>query len=157
MKTMKFSCILISAIIMLLQARSFAQSQSETGFQTKKEKIETQKVAFITTKLDLTTDESKNFWPVYNEFTTKKEAIRKEFKSAFKATDADSLSESQAKERIDAELKMEQAILDLKVEYSSKFLAVLPANKVVKLQNADQEFKKVLLKMLKETNKKQPK
>jgi hypothetical protein len=32
---------------------------------SKKEELEAQKVAFITTKLDLTTDESKSFWPVY--------------------------------------------------------------------------------------------
>lgn len=152
---MKIFCMMITAIIVLSQARTLAQS--ETGFQTKKEKIETQKVAFVTTKLNLTTEESKTFWPVYNEYETKKETIRKTFKSTYKTVSTDSLTEAQAKERITAELKMEQDLLDLKVEYNTKFQAVLPAAKVLKLYKSEQEFKKVLLKMLKETSKKEVK
>ncbi|MFH0865233.1 MAG: hypothetical protein V1904_03505 [Bacteroidota bacterium] len=152
MKTMKIFCMMITAIILLTQTRTVAQD--EKSFEKKKEKIEAQKVAFITTKLNLTTEESKNFWPVYNEYETKKEAIRKEFKSTYKLVAQDSLTETQAKERITAELKMEQDILDLKLEYNTKFQTVLPATKVLKLKKAELEFKKVLLKMLKETPKK---
>lgn len=154
MKTLKIFGMMITAVILLSQTRSIAQSQTETGFQSKKEKIETQKVAYITTQLDLTTDESKNFWPIYNEYQTKKEAIRKEFNKTYKQSAPDSLTEAQAKERITAELKMEQDLLDLKEEYSTKFLAVLPASKVLKLNKSEQEFKKVLLKMLKDSPKK---
>lgn len=155
MKTMKIFCMMITAIILLTQTRTVAQD--EKGFEKKKEKIEAQKVAYITTKLNLTTEESKNFWPVYNEYETKKEAIRKEFKSTYKFIAPDSLTEAQAKERITAELKTEQDILDLKVAYSIKFQTVLPAVKVLKLQKAEQEFKKILLKMIKETQKKEVK
>lgn len=145
---------MVTAIILLSQVRTVAQSQTQTGFQSKKEKIETQKVAYITTQLDLTTEESKSFWPVYNEYVTNKEAIRKEFKNKYKLESPDSLTEAEAKERITAELKMEQDLLDIKVEYSTKFMTILPATKVMKLNKSEQEFKKVLLKMLKETPKK---
>jgi hypothetical protein len=154
MKKIKFLCAMITAIILLPQIHTTAQSTSTTTFEQKKEKIETQKVAFLTTKMELTTDESKAFWPVYNEYETKREAIRKEYKIKFKSTTADSLTEAQAKERITADLKMEQDLLDLKEVYVEKFLAVLPASKVMLLQKSEQEFKKVLLKMLKDKPKK---
>jgi hypothetical protein len=152
MKTIKIFCMVVTAIIVLSQTRTIAQS--ETSFQTKKEQIESQKVAFITTKLNLTTEESKNFWPIYNEYETKKEAIRKEFKTANKLESTDSLTETEAKDRITAELKMEQDLLDLKVAYATKFQTVLPATKVLKFQKSELEFKKVLLKTLKDKPKK---
>ncbi|MFA4852351.1 MAG: hypothetical protein WC868_06705 [Bacteroidales bacterium] len=152
MKKLKNFCMMITAIILLSQTRAMAQREKD--FENKKEKIEAQKVAFITTKLNLTTEESKNFWPVYNEYETKKEALRKNFKKTYKFIPPDSLTETQAKERITAELKMEQSLLDLKEEYTTKFLNVLPASKVLKLIKTEAEFKRILLKMLKETSEK---
>ena len=111
-------------------------------------------MAYITTQLNLTTDEAKVFWPVYNEYETKAEAIRKAFRTNYKFVSPDSLSDAKIKERISAQLKMEQDLLDLKKEYSTKFFTVLPASKVLKLQKAEMDFKKELLKMLKDAPKK---
>ena len=108
-------------------------------------------------ELNLTTEESKNFWPVYNEYETKKEALRIFFYTTYKFTHSDSLTDTQAKERITAELKMEQNLLNLKEEYTTKFLTVLPASKVLKLIRTEEEFKRVLLKMLKDTPEKHTK
>jgi hypothetical protein len=152
MKTTKFFCIMVTAIVMFSQTRSIAQE--EKGFEKKKENIEAQKAAYITSQLGLTTEESQIFWPVYNEYAAKKEAITKDFRKSNKLISPDSLSEAKAKERITAELKMQQDILDLRKEYFAKFLKVLPAVKVVKLQKAEADFKKVLLKMLKDAPKK---
>ena len=140
--------MMILAIVLLSQTKVIAQRGK--NFEEKKENIKAQKVAFITTKLNLTTEEAQKFWPVYNEYDAKKEAIRKEFHSEKKPTNSDSLTDAQAKERITAELKMEQNLLNLKQEYMTKFLTVLPAQKVVKLIRAEEEFKRVLLKMLKD-------
>lgn len=149
MKTIKIICMLMIAMALLAQGSLNAQSTTQS-FQSKKEKINAQKAAFITSKLNLSADESKNFWPVYNEFEAKKDAIRKDFNKEYKSVSADSVSETKAKELITAQLKMEQDILDLKKEYMTKFLAVLPASKVLKLQEAEQDFKKFLLKVLQE-------
>jgi len=148
MKKVKILCMLIPAIIML--SKTSAIAQREKNFENNKEKIEAQKVAFITTKLKLTTDEATKFWPVYNEYEAKREAIRKNFRSTNKPISPDSLTDAQAKDRITAELKMEQSLLDLKGEYTTKFYSVLPAQKVLKLVKTEEEFKKVLLNMLKD-------
>ena len=153
MKTIKIFCMMFTAIIMLSQNRIVAQ-ENEPGAEAKKEKIEAQKIAYITTQLKLTADESKTFWPVYNEYETKKETIRKDFRKNYKPNATDSISEAKAKELITAQLKMEQDLLDLKKEYAVKFQSVLTASKVIKLQRAENDFKKVLLKMLKDSQKK---
>ncbi|NBC24749.1 MAG: hypothetical protein GVX78_03945, partial [Bacteroidetes bacterium] len=40
-----------------------------------KEKIESQKVAFITNELNFTPKEAREFWPLYNEHQGKKEEL----------------------------------------------------------------------------------
>jgi DNA polymerase elongation subunit (family B) len=43
-----------------------------------REKLEAQRIAYITNKLDLSSEESIKFWPVYNEYSKKRLEIRKE-------------------------------------------------------------------------------
>ena len=47
----------------------------------RREKMEAQKIAFITKQLELTPDEAKVFWPVYNEYDAKRLELRKSFKN----------------------------------------------------------------------------
>ena len=72
-------------IALLLSSTLFAQG---TGRKMKREKrqekmesrIESQKIAFITQKLDLTPTEAQLFWPIYNEYQTKMKEIRQQNK-----------------------------------------------------------------------------
>ena len=52
---------------------SIAQTQED-----RKEKIEAMKVAFITQKLDLSSKEAQVFWPLYNDYQDKLQALRKQ-------------------------------------------------------------------------------
>ncbi|OZA24427.1 MAG: hypothetical protein B7X86_08430 [Sphingobacteriales bacterium 17-39-43] len=55
----------ILGIIMCLTMNTGLMSQDRRGHY---ERIEAIKVAFITKKLDLTTEEAQKFWPVYNNY-----------------------------------------------------------------------------------------
>lgn len=55
----------------------FIASHLAAQQESKHEKLEALKIAFITEKLSLTTKEAQNFWPVYNEYSQKIEKIRK--------------------------------------------------------------------------------
>ena len=110
----------------------------------KKDKIEALRVAFITQQLNLTTDESQKFWPVYNEYQDKFRAARKEFKG----TATTFASDKEAQDFLDAELLFKQRELNLYKEYYDKFKKILPLKKVAALRQAEEEFKKELLKQL---------
>ncbi len=124
---------------------------------TKEQKIErlkAQKVAFITTKLNLSTEEAQNFWPVYNEFFKEKEKISsdkklitlelrqnwKEYADIRKTELADSLILYRLKEA------------NLEQVYHDKFKAVLTIDKVIMLYNAESQFKNYLLKQIRNQN-----
>jgi len=95
-------------------------------------KIRSMKVGFLTEKLSLTSEEAELFWPVYNKYQDRKDAIRKEYKNASQ-TDAD------------AHIKRQEAELTLDKEYNSKFKKVLAAEKVLLLHQAEREWTKILL------------
>jgi hypothetical protein len=129
--------IIYIVVFVLLSFASFAQGG-------KREKIEALRVAFITQQLNITADESQKFWPVYNEYQDKVKAARKEFK-AIPTTFA---TDKEAQDFLDAELLFKQRELSLYKEYYDKFKKILPLKKVALLRQAEEDFKKELLKQL---------
>ena len=51
-----------------------AQSKKE-NFENWREKMKAEKVAFITSYVDLTVEEAQNFWPIYNGIEKKKDEL----------------------------------------------------------------------------------
>ncbi len=96
----------------------------------KKEKIQALKVAFITQKLELTSDEAQKFWPVYNRY----DAEIKQTITANKGGDA---------------IDKEEKILNVRKKYRTEFTKVLGQPKSQKFFNAEKEFRGVLMRNLK--------
>ncbi len=116
--------------------------------------IQAQKIAFITQELNLTPDEAKFFWPVYNEYDAKRHELKKSFKETggFQKTDMNKLTESEAIQILDNQIIEAQKYLDLRKEYHAKFKSVLPAVKVLKLYDAERDFQKMLMDKIREHN-----
>lgn len=110
------------------------------------DKIEAQKVAFITNELNLTPEESQKFWPLYNEFSAKERELRPEIPPRKMGN----LSEEEANKVIDKFFDNEEKRLNLTKNYYQKFKNILPASKIVKLHVAEMKFKEKLLERLKE-------
>jgi len=127
---------------------NIAVAQPSTGMEEKKEQIETMRIAFITQKLALTREEAQKFWPVYNEYRSSLDAMRKERHEAYKKykTDFETLTDKEYTEYADNEIISRQHELDLMKKYHVEFKGVLPIKKVALLYRAENEFKKTLLK-----------
>ena len=154
MKTSKsigtISRLLIAGMLVAFCSAAFAQQKDTTNFAKKKELIEAQKVAYITQKLELTSAEAQAFWPVYNEYGSKKETIlNANRENRKKVKDLETLTDKEAQAILVAQFATDEKLLSLKKEYFAKFEKVLPVKKVVKLEMAERDFKKVLLKMVK--------
>jgi len=125
----------------------FSQNISEE----KRKKIESQKIAFITKALDLSSEEAQVFWPVYNDFSDEMKTIRKKRREVFSKArkNRSSLTEKEIGIIIDERLKMEQETLDLKVKYNKEFQEVISNKQISALYHAEEEFKKELLHRIK--------
>lgn len=117
----------------------------------RKEQIKSQKVAFITDKLQLTVEESQQFWPLYNEKNKKSEDNDKQEKSIMQnyRKNKESLTNKDLEAMSDKLMEIELTSSKLDAEYYQKFKKVLPINKLLELSEAERQFKHELLKQLK--------
>ena len=127
----------------------FSQKHNN-DFKERKKEIELKKIGFLTEKMALTAEEAQVFWPVYNDFNTKKEACMKENRGIKKIdiNQLDSLSVKELNELADREIEKAKKMLELRIQYHENLKKVIPVKKVILLYEAEKEFKKVLLKDL---------
>jgi Spy/CpxP family protein refolding chaperone len=131
---------------------SFSSAQHDRDFQNKKGQIKAQKIAYISSQLNLTSEEAQKFWPVYNEYESQREAIKKEFRKEPDIHDIniDSLTDDEATKIADEQIILEQRLLDLQKKYYIKYKSVLPIKKIVLLFQAEKDFQRVLLQKIRE-------
>jgi len=109
--------------------------------------IKAQKSAFITAQLELTPEEAQRFWPIYNEYDDKQDALRKEMRSLINGPEADKeLSESEAAVILDKGLLHRQKEIDLEKTYQERFKKSIGAVKTLKLRKAEHDFNREVLR-----------
>lgn len=143
--------LIILTLLVLIPLVNFAQRGKMFG--KFKEKINAQKVAYITKELELTPQEAQLFWPIYNEFEAQRSQINKEFIGKTieeRQVDVNTLTDKEAIEMANNQIILAQKLLDLRKKYHAEFLKVLPAKKLLKLYQAEKDFNKYLLKEIKE-------
>jgi len=148
---------LILAIAFIFFATSFVVAQP--GGKANRDKIKSVKIAFITEKLDLTVKEAEAFWPLYNEFDKAMHETRKSMKAKRGEKgelDINTITNEKAEKMLTDRLKHEEEVVNLKRNYTKKFLAILPAVKVLKLFHAEEEFKRELLRSMRAKRDKGP-
>lgn len=141
-------------IVMVLIVVNFSFAQ---GFKEKKEKIKALKVAYITEKLDFTTDEAQKFWPIYNTFDEKQFEIRhNKMKAIIKKIEEggmDNISEKEAQNLISQMENSEDELHNLKKKFMQDLQKVIPAKKIILLKKTEEEFNRKLLREFKERKK----
>ncbi|MBD3723998.1 MAG: sensor of ECF-type sigma factor [Flavobacteriaceae bacterium] len=141
-------------IVMVLIVANFSFAQ---GFKEKKEKIKALKVAYITEKLDFTTDEAQKFWPIYNTFDEKQFEIRhNKMKAIIKKIEEggmENISEKEAQNLISQIENSEDELHNLKKKFMQDLQKVIPAKKIILLKKTEEEFNRKLLREFKERKK----
>jgi hypothetical protein len=124
-------------VILILSVTVFAQSKSE-----RHEQIETVKIAFITKKLNLNTEEAQIFWPVYNDYQKELMILMKKRREERLRKDID------PNEKINLDLSYEGKMLDLKKKYKKLYSKAIPPEKILLLYQAEREFREHLIEQL---------
>jgi len=131
MQTNNMRTTLFALVILFCSIQLFAQKQMDPKMI---EVIKSKKVAFITEQIGLTSKEGEKLWPVYNELEQERFALmdkRRELEESTedKTTKTDDYYKKLTLEIVSLHLKESKMIEN----YNNKFLAILPAEKVVKL------------------------
>ncbi|UOG73157.1 hypothetical protein MTX78_13590 [Hymenobacter tibetensis] len=129
----------------LLAVTPVVAQPSPGGRQGRMSQLENAKIAYITEKVSLTQDQAQRFWPVYNEFSSKRRDLNHRMRE-LRTSDQDALSDDQIKDNLTQALAMRQQEVNLEKEYFNKFQKVLSIRQVGKLFQAERQFTKEVLK-----------
>lgn len=139
----RFSKYFIVAVLALFSlARTAAFAHQEGDWQ---EKMRAERVAFLTTAMELTPAEAEKFWPVYNSMEAERRASFGKVMRAYKA-----LSDGVAAGKTDKELEVlvndyttaNKNSHTIEAKYTPQLIKILSVSKVAKLFVAEEEFRR---------------
>ncbi len=138
--------LIICMVVMLgsLQA-GMAQRFSQDDRDALRQRVEAQRIAFITQKLELSPEESEKFWPVYNAHKKALEEKRKGIRPDKPMSD---LTDDEARELIAKYLDLEAETVELKRQFMDDVLEILPPRRALRLNMIEAEFNRGVLERL---------
>ncbi len=144
MKTSKN--LLFYCLILIFLGPRTVSSQNYDKIQ----ELQAQKVGFFTKKLQLTTREAQEFWPVYNDYQVRKNKIIQDRRSTtrFYIQNFNNLSKKEIEEITEKFIRLMKEESNLFFTYHEKFKEVLPISKVMKIYIAEEQYKTFLLRQL---------
>ncbi|MBC5775102.1 hypothetical protein H8S95_13575 [Pontibacter sp. KCTC 32443] len=139
--------ILLLVFCALLFATDTAFAQDNQSAQEKRERVEAAKIAFLTDRMELTSEQAQKFWPLYNEYESKRRELLKAYRSGYRQN-VDELTEQEAKARIETMFTTREKELALEQEYAARYMRVISNKQLIKLYRGERDFTKMLLKRL---------
>ena len=143
-----------SKILTLIFVLFFSFSLSAQVNKESREKIKTLKIAYITEQLNLTAKEAQDFWPIYNTYDEEQRSLRGknryEIKKLVKQRgNLDSISDKDAERLISLKLKNDKALYESQRDFVNKIKRIISHKKILKLQIAEMEFDRKLMRKYK--------
>ena len=144
----------ILPLLLLFTCSFYAQE----NINDKKEQIKSLKVAFLTTELDLSSQESEKFWPLYNAYDNKQFELRHEKMKAFRGKLSDDalnkMNERDAAILLSQMEANDEELFLLRKKFSKSLRTILPATKILKLKKSEEDFNRKLLQQYGDRGKK---
>lgn len=112
------------------------------GQITRRDRVEAERVAFITKIMELSPKQSQDFWPIHGEYEAEENKIRQRYKAQGFLAEMD---ENQAQQALENRLRMEDELLSLKKNYFVRFRTIVTAKQMLLFLKANAEFKQYLL------------
>lgn len=136
----KYFIVVVLALFSLTRTAVFAHQEGDW-----QEKMRAERVAFLTTAMELTPAEAERFWPVYNSMEAERRASFGKVMRAYKA-----LSDGVAAGKTDKELEVlvndyttaNKNSHSIEAKYTPQLVKVLSVSKVAKLFVAEEEFRR---------------
>lgn len=140
----KFCLILFLALLSwpLLNAQNEAQPGDRFA------RIKEARKAFLTEKLSLTTEEQEKFFPLFWRYEREMNSLRRSRTRAKRESgnqELAKLTEAEAREMLELQLETDKKMLQLRRRAMAEFIKVIPATKLIQLENAERTFRRQLV------------
>lgn len=137
----------ITLFLLVMSCLAFAQNPDK-----RVERIKALRVAFISDRLDLSTEEAQKFWPVFNQFDDRQMELQRQKKQLlFKLRQENiaNLSDKETTKLMEQEDQLETEIQNNKRQLAKDLQGIIPNQKILMLKQLEIEFKNKLLQQMK--------
>jgi mevalonate kinase len=131
----------IYLLLLFMAASSLAFAQ-RGGQPVDPERMQAARIAFITTRINLKTEQAEKFWPLFNSFTESREASMRAVGDLSKGIE--SMTEEEAKSRIQQKLQIQQKLVQDEKIFVAEAAKVLTYKQLLLLQNIAKDFNRHL-------------
>ncbi len=135
-------------IVLFILTNFIAIAQNDRA--EKREQIKALKVAFITSELELSTDEATKFWPLFNAFEARQFEIKTQKMTKMDSDYIDKLSEKEALALLAKMENIDEDFYQNRKKFIASLKGVLPTLKIIKLKRSEERFNKRLLHQFRE-------
>ena len=118
----------------------------------KMERIKTLRIAFISTKLDLTPEVAQKFWPIFNKFDDEQLELRKQNRLVMfklKPKNAITISSSEIDKLLEESELIESDLQNNRKQFVKNLKDVISPKKILQLKQLEEDFKNKLIQQLK--------
>ena len=134
------------AVVLLLTALPSLRAQAVRA--DAEARIENARIAYITRELALTPEQGQRFWPLYNEYSTKRRELRKSH-DELRRSASPTMTDDQARDNLKKILAISKSEISMTEDYFTKFQKVVSARQVAQLYKAEREFGRVMMREMK--------
>jgi mevalonate kinase len=131
----------IYLLLLFMAASSIAFAQ-RGGQPVDPERMQAARIAYITTRISLKTEQAEKFWPIFNSFTESREASMRAMGDLSKGVE--SMTEEEAKSRIQQKLQIQQKLVQDEKIFVAEAAKVLTYKQLLLLQNIAKDFNRYL-------------
>ena len=140
-------------LFLLLSVITYGQNER---LKEKRDQIKAMKVAFLTSELNLTSDEAEKFWPVYNAYDDKQFELRHQKMKTYarKLNDGslDNMSDREALAFLNQIESTDEEQYVIRKKFDSALRNILPPTKILKLRKSEVDFDRKLLQQYRNKN-----
>lgn len=159
LKFVKATMVAAVAVLALAPSQPAAAQNNGNGnnksgkMMVSRQRIKSQKIAFFTQELNLTSEEAAKFWPVYNkcfkEGMEARKITRESQRSLAKAAaDSSSASDSEIRNLAETFYRNYEKEGTMAAKFFSEYQKVLPVKKAAMVSVVEERFKGVLIHQL---------
>lgn len=141
-------------LFLLLSVTIYGQNER---LKEKRDQIKAMKVAFLTSELNLTSDEAEKFWPIYSSYDDKQFELRhqkmKTYAKKLNDGSLDNMSDKEALAFLNQIESTDEELYLIRKKFNSALRNILPPTKILKLRKSEVDFDRKLLQQYRNRNK----
>ena len=136
----------ITLLFIFVATFAFAQNNKKT------ERFKALRIAFISTKLDLTPEEAQKFWPIFNKFDNEQLELRKQKRLLtfeLKLKKPSDISDKEVEKLLEESELIETNMQNNRKEFVKDLKGIISPQKILQLKQVEEDFKNKLMQQLK--------